>query len=838
MSLGRSTLIPFLILIVSDLSLSDTMLFDDRIDVQQKTEIRYDVPDGCVITGLGFRAAYDNITTMHCRYHRLSPNGTLADPNEVQLGSEPNHACEAKILLPDGYVAVGFGAAGEPEWDVTLLRIWARALKSDGTLGDIKTFSDGFKPDREPERDVVLTASDRVLTGAGLRFASNDIGGIYARSKRILNLTDNDRAKLANFKTRAWALTDCDGLDIDRLAADIKKYNVNRLDIDFYFNQNKLRAEHLSAFEKLHAAVPQLQIYLVVGLYERAEVLRTIKDTPAITGIIIDTFFFFHGPPDMDIELRELRSDWTKAGHTMQSECSRAGKKLNLNFALTHAGPDLPRLVSQLPKEVGVIIPAEFARIWRIKSGRIPQFDSRNIFVTFNLAPHSTHLAPLPDVRIDQLPGYLLDSALAGADGLIVPIDTGGLYLPDTINSLSLGALYKLATDPLQSTDALWNEFCEARYGPSSGRAVAALRRTPEINDLLFGIFGKEGLWFSFQVFEVDPSEHLKHLASLRNPGTDTTFPWYAPDQRTIDRAMQEKETASWLLDQSISDANHAHSANPTPQTRELLDSMLKLKSAADFWRDLTQAYLYTKMYAIDGAPGTRAKAELPLARLRDPNSYQVRFDGYTRFVRSAEEFLAKYEHKALLVRALQPVRDLSDAGKHEEAAAELRLVLTTQEFVPHIDKHNRTIAEIASSLQALGGTSPDIAVMRHGDGRWLIEKVAGRWSYQIGDSRPCLYLDFLPGPLETPTDYILSFEYFNKGDWKLHFNYDSAYPPEQKREYHPAEPLQLTNTKTWKKHSFGLTNCRFGSGQNDGADMRFVTGNGANIRNIRLQPK
>jgi len=222
--------IAFALLLVGfgcDRLIAATVLFDDRIDSQQKTEIRYDVPDGCVITGLGFRANYDNITTMHVRYHRLTADGKLTDAADVRLGSEPNHACEARIDLPDGWVAVGYGAAGEPEWDVTLLRIWARQLHSDGSLGDVKTFSNGFKPERDPERQIVLGGTDRVLTGAGLRFASNDIGGIYARSKRILNLTDEDRKRLGNITTRAWAIDPARLEDIDRLARDIKKYDIN-----------------------------------------------------------------------------------------------------------------------------------------------------------------------------------------------------------------------------------------------------------------------------------------------------------------------------------------------------------------------------------------------------------------------------------------------------------------------------------------------------------------------------------------------------------------------------------------------------------------------------------
>jgi hypothetical protein len=813
---------------------ADIILFDDHIDCQQKTEVRYDVPDGCVITGLGFRANYDNITTMYVRCHHISEDGRLIDPVEVQLGSEPNHACEARVLLPDGYVAVGFGAAGEPEWDVTLLRIWARQLQSDGKLGEIKTFSDGFKPDRDPERQVVLSAPDRVLTGVGLRFASNDIGGIYAGSKRILNPTDRDRAKLGHISMRAWAIGLSALEDTNRLVRDIKEYGITRLDVDFFLSRKKFWPEHLASFERLRAAVPQLQIYLLVGLYEREEVLRRIKDAPAVTGVVIDMSPFYHGPP---AEESDIVSDWTKGIQTIQRNCSQAGKKLNMRFSLIDGGADsmLPRFAASLPKEVGIIIPIEFMRLCRIKLGRMPQFDAREIIVKADLTPHSTRGAPLPDVRIDQLPGYLVEASLGGATGVLVPIYPDGVYLPDTINAFNLDALYKLADNPLQSVDAIWKDLCTARYGSAADYGISALKRTPQINDLLFGILGREGLWLSPKVLTIDPSEHLKHYATLRHPEATKEFPWYAPDKNTVELAMQEKETAFWLLAQSIPDANQAVKTNPTPQTRGLLDAMLNLRSSAEFWRDVTQAYLYTKTYAIDGAPSTRASVESALTGLRDRIKYGVVFAGTSDFVRSVEESLAKSDKDALFIRSLNSVRELQMAGSDEPAAESLLDILNSEKLAPHLSKQNQAIGQIASSLKAFGELTNNIAVMRHGDGSWLIEKVAGRWCYVIGPGRPCLYLDFLPGRLDAPADYRLSFEYFDKGDWTIHLNYDSNYPPDQKREYHSAEPLQLTDTNTWKQGSFLLTNCLFNSSQNNLADIRFVTGSGACIRNIRL---
>lgn len=70
--------------------------------------------------------------------------------------------------------------------------------------------------------------------------------------------------------------------------------------------------------------------------------------------------------------------------------------------------------------------------------------------------------------------------------------------------------------------------------------------------------------------------------------------------------------------------------------------------------------------------------------------------------------------------------------------------------------------------------------------------------------------MDVLGGPPGSTVGYVLSFEYFDKGNRNIYFHYDSDYPPEQKRQYHPIGPLQLTDTGTWKKTSFVLTNCLF----------------------------
>ncbi len=827
----RLLLALLLVPVASAASLADTVLFDDHIDAQQKTELRFDVPDGCVITGLGFRAAYDNITTMHCRYHHLAPDGTLTDPTEVHLGSEPNHACEAKVLLPDGWVAVGFGAAGEPEWDVTLLRIWARPLRPDATLGQIKAYSHGFKPDRDPERQINLTEPDRILTGAGLRFHQNDIAGIYACSKRLLNLTDNARKRLQNFKTRAWLVNGALQLQdegLSQLIDDARSYSVTRIDI--------VNPRKLSAFP----SADNLECYVWLGTTNLANIRKLLADAPHFTGIVLD--FARLSPQDQN----------PNALLNLHKSCRT--EDLRLSLRLDHHSNPLSakniRLVRAMPKDVGLIVPLYEPRIF--KQGDSPldfaPFGSRDVIVEFDIVRRSTGRSTLPDVRIDELPGYIVEAALAGAKGFIVQVSLVRRELLGGVNSLSLQALQRLADNPFQSTGPLWNEFCTAKYGPAARQAAASLKRTAAINDLIYRTFDWPLLWDNGTILSLEAIDaRIKHLARISSsPDADLVLcELLEPTDKTIDRAEQEKQTALWLIQQSIADANEALKTNLTPWTFYLCDTMQRLQSTALFWQDATQAYLLTKVYAIDGAPSTRAAVEAALNRLRNSHNDATAIpraapmlEGTEQFIASVEKSLRKSEKDALLVRSLARVRQLAGRDEHEPAVNAFLDILNSGRFAPHLSKQNQAIGEIASSLRAFGGLSPNLNVMRHGDGRWGIEKIDGRWCWAIGPDRPCLYLDVLGGPLKRPADYVLSFEYFDQGDWKLHFHYDSDYPPEKKRQYHPVEPLQLTDTKTWKEGSFVLANCLFSSSQNNLADMRFVTGSGAHIRNIRLKPK
>jgi hypothetical protein len=157
------------------------VLIDPRTEAADKVEAHLSAPPGHVITGIGARAHYDNVTTIWLRIQPLLPDGTLGPPEELRAGWEPDAGLEAEVKLPPGFIASGFGAAIAPEWDVKRFRVWARPLLPDGSLGKEKEFRGGVDLLSGVERQV-RCAPGRVLTSAGLNCMLNDVNGIRATS--------------------------------------------------------------------------------------------------------------------------------------------------------------------------------------------------------------------------------------------------------------------------------------------------------------------------------------------------------------------------------------------------------------------------------------------------------------------------------------------------------------------------------------------------------------------------------------------------------------------------------------------------------------------------------
>ena len=161
---------------------SSVTLSDRRIDWDDgNLEAQYTVPQGYVITGIGARGSAENVSTMVVEQAPLFTDGSLGQPETVRFGWEPDGPIEACILLPDCYVAVGYGARAAGEYDIFTLAVWARPICMDGTLGAVEEFRAGVEPDHSLEKEF-LAEPGRVLTGVGLGMSYSDINRIYAET--------------------------------------------------------------------------------------------------------------------------------------------------------------------------------------------------------------------------------------------------------------------------------------------------------------------------------------------------------------------------------------------------------------------------------------------------------------------------------------------------------------------------------------------------------------------------------------------------------------------------------------------------------------------------------
>jgi hypothetical protein len=734
-------------------------------------------------------------------------------------------------------VAVGFGAAGEPEWDVTLVRVWARRLNADGTLGEMKAFSDGFKPDRGTEREVLLKESDRVLTGAGLRFGTNDITGVYGCSQRVIAIDEKTRARLQPFSVRGWVL---DGVDIGWLGAlgkDMKMYGIGRLDIrlgseaEAFPRQVQVRA--LRSLTTLAGAC-NVETYLWIDGNGNGTVRRLFEQVPGLTGIVVGLIPLNVGTAKSN-ELGKIGA-----------VCSKAKRKLCLRVSPSNTAHWA--MVREMPINISVIVP------WTSTigvSGDFARLGRRDVVVEIDLVDRTAGKASLPDVQIGQLASQLAKSQLAGANGFVAHINVGDQYVSDTVNSLMLAALHRFADDPFQSTETLWNRLCAAHYGKAGPQAKAALQQAAAASDLVFGSFGLRFLWFDGGIAPVDVARNrLQMWLGQAGEGTkaQSIRNLLTPTDKIMREIDLEKETAAWFIRQSVSNAKKAAEINPSPQTHLLCTATERLQQAAEFTKAVTQAYLYTQLYAQDAAPKTREATEAILEKLPElakETSSGVGDNtickGLNEFIASAQVSLKHSAQNAPLAVAFHRVRELSSSGRDGDAAQALVDIFQNTTYVVHLGKHNDTLGEITSSLNVFWKPSNTLRVVRGGDGQWVLEKVSGRWCWATTEKSPCIYFDVLTERLDPPADYVLSFEYYDEGNFRLWFNYDSDYPGGlAERQYHPAEPWQLNDTKTWKEASALLTKCVFGNGENVNSDMRFLGGRGkvVRIRNVRLTPK
>jgi hypothetical protein len=429
-----------------------------------------------------------------------------------------------------------------------------------------------------------------------------------------------------------------------------------------------------------------------------------------------------------------------------------------------------------------------------------------------------------------------------------VHVNAGGIYFPETVNGLAYPVLAALADDPFQCPETLRSRVCRERYGRAADRADAGISQATDANALLFQALGVSFLWQDGRITTVDAASafleaQLKHLP----PGAsgDTLRHLLSPTEDALEELRLESEAAHWLLRQSRQNALSVIESEASLESRLLGLAVARNEAVTSFCNTIKEAFLLTRLYAQDVSPATRDQVESTLSRLPELAASSsaalgsgALCEGLDEFTASVRTSMDRSDRTAPLAVAFRQAEQHARQGHPEEAAQALHDILHDPALNPHLEKNKKRVAALASALTALWSCPENLRVLRGADGRWTLVRKAGRWALASTEKHPCIYFDVQTEPLEAPADYTLRFEYYDEGDFRIWVNYDSHYPGgASERQYHAAEPVQLENTGTWRTAERTLTQCRFGNGQNENADMRIVGGKEKIIyvRNVAL---
>lgn len=133
------------------------------------------------ITGLGLRAAGDNVTTVWVQRRLIRSDGSMGDPIESRSGTVPGNGLERVVYLPDGFVATGviaqIDAPDGADTNVYTLKLYARRLLAGGKLSpNVEVFRAENSGDNGTELNVQLPLP-YILNNACFRSNSANAGG-------------------------------------------------------------------------------------------------------------------------------------------------------------------------------------------------------------------------------------------------------------------------------------------------------------------------------------------------------------------------------------------------------------------------------------------------------------------------------------------------------------------------------------------------------------------------------------------------------------------------------------------------------------------------------------
>ncbi len=798
---------------VSSLQPGNVILVNEEEIAGERTEVRFACPSGSVITGIGARAHYDNFTTLWVVYRPLRPDGTLGPPEEAHRGSEPDHACEALIRLPNPYVVCGFGARGAPEWDITTLWVWGRPLAPDGTLGSEKIFKDGFQPDHEGlERKAVDLRPQRVMTGAGLRFASNDVAGIWATSAEVFHLTGDSLGVRGAYFERPGPETveamrrfrhffpEAEIWTPPGLAEPLKQelHNVPlRLVSDGFNDILRIGRENRG---RGSAALPP--VIRVRGEHVAAFLKRPVRG--AVAYPVIETPGGLQAAKDL-LEFDGPLSLPAEVGNAM-------ARRVNPIL-----GEDLPAGPASSPRR----------RLLAIDVGEA--------------------LKGLPYVRAHRL-AYLL--LLARKHNLPVVFRfssgwslTGSLRPGEVPLRLAQGLQDRVATAPGDAIKA----WAESRFGNGAEPCLAMLLRGESMCQRALSA-GTFPLWIRGRFATVPEFRAALERRELL-PWFPQTAAWWdrvaAPRERWIGDVVGGKRFVLAEIEgvlRALGEQERSITgAGAKEAVSELRTQFASLKALGQVTARMVEALLTAQLFSIDGAPATEKRLRGCVAELTKHGSAGS-FGDLGPLVESLEKARQEAKIHNPMEAALAELQGLLDRGENEAAAKGFQRLFTDPVLSVNALKHRERVARLLSSLPLLWDGEPpaDVRILWGGDGRYDLVKRVGKWGLMTTKRGPVAYGGWTERPMKEPTDLVMSLSYLDLPGQRIYFHYNSDFPGGlEDREYHRVQAAQTRGTGEWKSCEVILPRALFQGRQNENADYRLIgKSTGIVVRNIRVRKR
>jgi hypothetical protein len=232
----------------------------------------------------------------------------------------------------------------------------------------------------------------------------------------------------------------------------------------------------------------------------------------------------------------------------------------------------------------------------------------RDHVAEFDLAGEYWGLSILPFALPDYLRMRLRHQAAAGGDGAFGRVERGSHQAFGTPNEVNLYAFTRLIRDPDDSTDAIWRDWVEQRYGLEPGSeasdlVISALSRTFDIGRKMY--YAK-GFWALAKGSEITTSGTSPENLSTKSTALwDPDYaPWYdelqSPTEQTIADLVQEKHEARWLAELSLAELDEAAGALASSDFDDLHQRLAHQRHCVDIWDHATQAvFRYQRVLAL-----------------------------------------------------------------------------------------------------------------------------------------------------------------------------------------------------------------------------------------------